>query len=84
MRARVEKRSVLGWNKSDAHEPEPLPSYGIGINISPHIIRALVLDLVIPHGNLISDKEKPVLGMLAIFPALVLPFFASIMVNLLY
>ena len=65
------------------HEPEPLPFCLICIHISPHLIRALVLDLEIPHGNLISDKKKTVLEKLAVFPALILPLFARIMVELL-
>ena len=51
----------------DMNDPEPLPLCGLGIHISPHFIHALVLDLEIPHGSLISDKEKPVLDILAVF-----------------
>ena len=49
------------------HEPEPLHLCGLVIHLIPHLIRALVLDLEIPHVNRISDQEKPVIDMLAVF-----------------
>ena len=76
---------IIFWDPHNVatHDPEPIPLRGLGVHISPHFIRALVVDLDIPQGNLISDKEKPVLDMLAVFPALILPLFSSRMVDLL-
>ena len=77
---------VVFWDTHNVatHEPEPLPLHGLGVHIGIHFIYELVVDLKIPQGNLISDKEKTVLDMLAIFPALILPFIDSRMVDLLY
>ena len=63
--------------------PETLPLCGIGIHVIPHLIRALVLDLNIPHVNLISDKEKPVLDMVAVFASARPTIISSRMVDLL-
>ena len=79
----LEKAAIVTPKKRPRKKTEPLPLCGIGIHISPHLIRALVLDIEIPYGNLISDKKNLFLICLLFFPVLILPFFASIMVELL-
>ena len=66
-----------------AHNSESLSLRGLGVQIGSHFVCALVLDLEIPLDHLISDKEKPFLMCLLFFPALILPSFASNMVDLL-
>ena len=51
------------------HYLEPFSLLGLGVHVGPHFVCALVLDLEIPLGHLISDKEKPILDVLAILPS---------------
>ena len=48
------------------HTAELSPLRGLGVHICPHVVCALVLDLKLPLGDLISDEEKPVFDVLAV------------------
>ena len=75
---------IYGYTHSfSLHKSKPFSLHGIGVHVPPHFVCVLVLDLEISLGHLIGDEEKPVLDVLAVFPALILPFFASNIVDLL-
>ena len=70
-RFRVMRGEVMGVPEEydfSTHDSEPFPLRGIGVHIYQHIVRALVLDLKIPLGHFVSDKETPILDVLAILP----------------
>ena len=70
-------------HKFSSHNSKLFSLRRIGVHVSPHLICTLVLDLEVSLDHLIGDEEKPVLDVLAVFPALILPFFANNIVDLL-
>ena len=65
------------------HNSKPFSLCRLGVHVPPHLVCTLVLDLEISLDHLIGDEGKPVLDVLAVFPALILPFFAKNNVDLL-